>query len=89
MRKRCIRIKTMILHFIYAVNAIREDLFLDIFQFVACHYCLKFDAELIGKRATFGEEFKADIGHLAILVFAINYQVVIILHDCRILEPAV
>ncbi len=68
----------MILHFIYAVNAIREDLFLDIFQFVACHYSLKFDAELIGKRATFGEEFKADISNLTILIFAIYDQIILV-----------
>ena len=82
-------IETLVLYLIYNVGAVGEELVFDPVELVAHDKSLQLHAKLAGKLATLGEEFKADIGHLAILVFAINYQVVIILHDCRILEPAV
>jgi len=82
---RCMRIgsvgiKLLVLKFVDCVGAILEYLLLDIMQLVAYDHCLKFHSEAVGELASLGKQLKADVGHLAVVVFAIYYEIVGVCH---------
>ena len=76
--QRRVGIQTLVLHLIYSVHSVGEQLILDIFQIVAGHYSLELDAQLVGQRAALGEQLKAHVGHFTVLILAIYYEVVLV-----------
>jgi len=75
-----IGIKARILEFVDSIHSIRENLLFYILKIVASHYSLKFDAELVCKLASFSQELKAHIGHLAVFILAIDYKIILVCH---------
>ncbi len=75
-----IGIKLLILELIDRVGAIFEDLLLHIVKLVADYDCLKLHAEVVGELSSLGQQLKADVGHLAVVVLAIYYEIVGVCH---------
>ena len=83
---RCVGIETCILHFVNQVDTIWVEFVFYPFEFVAYYEGFELNPQFVGKLAPFGEQFKAHIGHLPIIIFAINdnviltFDVILILH---------
>jgi len=54
------------------VNAIREYLCADAVEGMTCGYGFEFAAQRRSQRASFGQQFEADVGNDAVFYFAIN-----------------
>ncbi len=74
-------IETSVLYLINHIHAIGEERILDTVEFIAYYQCFKFNAKFVGEHAALGEKFKAHIGYFAMLILAIYYEIVVVVHD--------
>lgn len=78
----CVGEESWILNFVDCIGSVGEQLIFNSLELVANDECLKFYAEAVGKLASFGEEFEADVGNMPVVKFAIYYKVVLVFcHD--------
>ena len=76
MGQRRVRVHTLVLQLVEGIDAVRHHLLLYLGEVVAGNHCLEFHAELVGELAALGEQLEADVGHAAILIFEVYYDVV-------------
>lgn len=84
-----IRIEASILHLIDHIHPVREKRILDSVEFVAYYQRFEFHTELVGEHTALGEKFKTHVGYLAMLILAIYYEIVVVVHDSKKLADSV
>ena len=70
--------KTFVFNFVYSIGAVGENLFFDTFEIVSDNYGFKFYSEAVGEYTSFSEKLEAHIGNTAFVVFAVDYEVVLV-----------
>ena len=80
MRVGGVGVETLVLYFIYGIGTILEECLLDIAELIADHDGFELYAECVGELTPFGEKFEADIGHVSVVVLAVNYEIVFVGH---------
>ena len=80
MGQRRVREQALVLHLINHVDTIGEQLLLDAVEFVTQHQRLKAAAQTGSQLAALGQQFEADVGNLALVVLAIDYQIILVVH---------
>ena len=73
-----VRIEAVVLHLVKAVYAVGEHLAFYTFQLVAGHYGFQLAAQACGQGASLGEKFEAYIGNLAVFIFKVNDEIILV-----------
>ena len=76
-----IGIETSVVHGVNHIGTVGEYLRFDTGKVGANNEGFEADAQTVGKLATFGKEFEADIGNAAFVELAVNYKIVVICHS--------
>ena len=80
--------QTCVLYLIYGVGTVGENLIFDSVELVAYHDSFEFHTQTVGQSAAFGKELEAHIGNTAFVVFAVDYEVIIVCHCDKIGKKA-
>src|SRR5690606_16685163 len=76
MGKRLIGMQSFIVGQIQSINAVWNDLFGNVIEFMTYGYGFKTALELICQRSAFGQQFEAHFSHMAVFNFTINKYVI-------------
>ena len=90
MRQRRVGEQALVLYLIDHVNAIGEQLLLDALELIAQHQRLEAATQAGSQLAALGQQFEADVGDAALVILAIDYQIILVFHfffSCQFSVP--
>lgn len=78
---RGIGIEAFVGHLVHGVHAVGVQSVFYSVELVADYKGFEFYAQFVGKHAAFCQEFEAYVGHMAFVVFAVDYDIVVVCHN--------